>query len=80
MVTPMSGPGRRRRRFAVAAAGAAVAVGAALLSAPAAQASPGLPRPNVTPATETPSRSELISRVADSMELGLARKATRVPA
>ncbi|MGA5051161.1 trypsin-like serine protease [Streptomyces cellulosae] len=63
----MSGPGRRRRRFAVAAAGAAVAVGAALLSAPAAQASPGLPRPNVTPATETPSRSELISRVVKAM-------------
>ena len=75
MVTPMSGPGRRRRRFAVAAAGAAVAVGAALLSAPAAQASPGLPRPNVTPATETPSRSELISRVVKAMAADEAGRA-----
>ncbi|MFE8951978.1 trypsin-like serine protease [Streptomyces althioticus] len=67
MAIPMSGPGRRRRRFAVAAAGAAAAVGAALLSAPAAQAAPALPEPNVTPAMESPSQSELIRRVVDAM-------------
>ncbi len=75
MVTPMSGPGRRRRRFAVAAAGAAVAVGAALLSAPAAQAAPALPQPNVTPATESPSQSELIRRVVDAMAADEAARA-----
>ncbi|MEU9758157.1 serine protease, partial [Streptomyces althioticus] len=75
MAIPMSGPGRRRRRFAVAAAGAAAAVGAALLSAPAAQASPALPEPNVTPAMESPSQSELISRVVKAMAADEAGRA-----
>lgn len=75
MAIPMSGPGRRRRRFAVAAAGAAAAVGAALLSAPAAQAAPALPEPNVTPAMESPSQSELISRVVKAMAADEAGRA-----
>ncbi|MBT3153358.1 trypsin-like serine protease [Streptomyces sp. CHD11] len=66
MGTSLSGGGRHRRGYGIAAAGVAAAVGAALLASPAG-ASPALPQPTVNPAMETPSLDELTRRVVGAM-------------